>query len=224
MKDSISTSARSRVLFVTSSPREDSHSAHVAEAFLTGYRSALAAVQVDRLNTFTDLPAFAGPQVRAKMAVIAGQEVPDVVSQRWSQVLETAARVRAADTLLFAVPMWNGGIPWSLKLFIDIVTQPGEAFRFDPVTGYTGLLAGRRAVVAYTSRVYVPGLPTSFGVDHQSTYFGWWLRYCGIDEIHELHLRPTFPGDKLTAERARVSTEAHALGRTLATATPKAGR
>jgi FMN-dependent NADH-azoreductase len=216
------TDTRSRVLFVTASPREESHSVRLAEAFLDTYRSAVPDVEVDRLNTFTDLPSFDARLVSAKMAVIARAPVPEAASKKWAEVLEVAARVQAADTLLFAVPMWNGGIPWSLKLFIDVVTQPGVAFSFDPSTGYTGLLAGRRAVVAYTSRVYAHGVPPAFGVDHQSTYFEWWLRYCGIDDIHELRLQPTFPGEKFDAERDRATVCAQTLARTLATPTLQA--
>jgi FMN-dependent NADH-azoreductase len=59
----------------------------------------------------------------------------------------------------------------------------------------------------------------AFGVDHQSTYFGWWLRYCGINDVHELRLQPTFPGEKFAAERERATVEAHTLARALATST-----
>lgn len=211
------TALAARLLFVTASPREESHSVHLADAFLDTYCSALPELEVDRLNTFTDLPSFGAQHVSAKMAVIAREPVPEAASRNWAEVLEVADRVRAADTLLFAVPMWNGGIPWSLKLFIDIVTQPGVAFSFDPSTGYTGLLGGRRAVVAYTSRVYAPDVAPAFGADHQSTYFDWWLRYCGIDEVHELRLQPTFPGQAFAAERERATAEAQTLAYTLAT-------
>jgi FMN-dependent NADH-azoreductase len=217
VKDSTTAAETSRLLFVTASPREDSHSVHLAETFLDTYCSALPHVEVDRLNTFTDLPSFGAQHVSAKMAVIAREPVPEAASHKWAEVLAVANRVRAADTLLFAVPMWNGGIPWSLKLFIDVVTQPGVAFSFDPSTGYAGLLGGRRAVVAYTSRVYAQGVPQAFGVDHQSTYFRWWLQYCGIDEIHELRLQPTFPGETFAAERDRALVDAQTLARTLAT-------
>jgi len=44
----------------------------------------------------------------------------------------------------------------------DTVTQPGVAFRFDPQTGYHGLLDGRRAVPVYTSQVYRPGVTAAF--------------------------------------------------------------
>lgn len=212
-----STTSTSRLLFVTASPRGESHSVHLGEAFLEAYCSALPGVVVDRLNTFTDLPTFGAEHVSAKMAVIAREPVPEAASHNWAEVLEVADRVRAADTLLFAVPMWNGGIPWSLKLFIDIVTQPGVAFSFDPSAGYTGLLGGRRAVVAYTSRVYAPDVPPAFGADHQSTYFDWWLRYCGIDDVHELRLQPTFPGEIFAAERDRATAEARTLAHSLAT-------
>ncbi|MBE1547301.1 FMN-dependent NADH-azoreductase [Mycobacterium sp. OAS707] len=224
MNDSTSAPTTSRVLFVTASPRKDSHSVHLAQAFLDSYRSVLPNTEVDRLNTFTDLPTFDAQHVSAKMAVIARGPVPETARKHWAEVLEVAARVQAADTLVFAVPMWNGGIPWSLKLFIDIVTQPGVAFRFDPATGYSGLLGGRRAVVAYASRVYAPDVPPAFGIDHQSTYFGWWLRYCGIADIHELRIQPTHPSETLAAERKRATEEARILGHALATSPVRVAR
>ncbi|MFG1929068.1 FMN-dependent NADH-azoreductase [Mycobacterium sp. NPDC048908] len=216
MTHSACATTTSRVLFVIASPREDSRSVHLAESFLDSYRTVLPNTIVDRLNTFTDLPAFGAHHVAAKMAVITGEQVPDAAAKNWAAALEVAGRLQAADTLLFAVPMWNGGIPWSLKLFIDIVTQPEVAFRYDPATGYTGLLGGRRAVVAYTSRVYAPNVAPAFGVDHQSTYFGWWLRYCGIDDIHDLRWQPALPSDALAAKHERVAAAAKSLGRVLA--------
>ena|SRR2546423_14997777 len=52
-----------------------------------------------------------------------------------------------------AVPMWNHSTPWVLKHLIDTISQPGIVFGFDPETGYTGLLAGKHAVVVYTGAV-----------------------------------------------------------------------
>jgi FMN-dependent NADH-azoreductase len=191
-----------RVLLINASPRgEDSCSLRLANRFLEAYRKRRADVEVDRLNTFSHLAPFGQRQVDAKMAVIARQPVPAEAAGDWAEVLDVAARVQLADTLVFAVPMWNGAIPWSLKLFIDTITQPGVAFTFDPATGYRGLLGGRRAVTIYTSRVYAPGLTPAFGVDHQSTYLRWWLEYCGITDIHELRLQTLTP-DQDSANRA----------------------
>ena len=57
---------------------------------------------------------------------------------------------------LFTVPMWNARVPYILKQFIDVISQPGMIFGFDPVTGYTGLLENKRAAVIYTGAVYGP--------------------------------------------------------------------
>lgn len=213
---------RSRVLFVSASPRgPQSESVTIAEAFLDAYARARPEAAIDRLDVFAELPPFAAAGTAAKMAVIAGVPIPADARAEWRRVELLAARVQAADTLVFAVPMWNSGIPWALKLFVDIVTQPGIAFRFDPATGYEGLLGGRRAVTAYSSQVFAPGVAPAFGNDFHSTFFGSWLRFCGIDEVHELRLQPTYPTPDLDARRAAVLERATALGAQLAAASPQ---
>lgn len=193
-----------RILLVAASPRgDDSYSVPIAEALVDALGPD---VEVDRLDAF-ELAPFGAGHAAAKMAVIAREPVPEHAATEWAQVQALGARVTAADTLVFAVPMWNGGIPWALKLFVDAVTQPGIAFRFDPETGYHGLLGGRRAVTIYTSRVF-----PRFGPDHQSTYLRWWLEFCGIEEIHELRLQPTYPAPDLETAVA----QARALARRLA--------
>jgi FMN-dependent NADH-azoreductase len=209
----------SRVLVVTASPRgAESESIQLTETFLAAYRTGhtTGEVVVDYLDTFTDLTPFGAREVRAKMAVITGDDVPDAALDDWGRVGAVAERVKAADTLIFAVPMWNGGIPWSLKLLIDTVTQPGVAFSFSPDTGYRGLLGGRRAVTIYTSRVYQTGLAPAFGADHQSEYLHWWLRYCGIDDIYEIRLQPTYPDADLPERRDTAHGHARQLGSALA--------
>jgi FMN-dependent NADH-azoreductase len=193
------------VLVVTASPRgADSYSVPIAEAFVEALGRD---VRIDRLDAF-ELAPFVARHAEAKMAVIARRPVPERAGAEWAQVQALGARVTAADLLVFAVPMWNGGIPWALKLFIDTVTQPGIAFRFDPETGYHGLLGGRRAVTVYTSRVF-----PRFGPDHQSTYLRWWLRFCGIEEIHELRLQPTYPAPDLDRAIAQARDLAGSLAR-----------
>lgn len=41
-------------------------------------------------------------------------------------------RFAAADAYLFSVPMWNAGVPYALKQWIDIISQPGWLFSFTP--------------------------------------------------------------------------------------------
>lgn len=200
------------LLLVNASPRGTrSESLALAEAVVRAYREAGGA-EVDRIDVFEDVAPFGGGHARAKMAVIEGRPIPDDAVADWEQVHRLAGRVKRADTLVFAVPMWNGGIPWALKLFVDVVTQPGIAFRFDPKAGYSGLLGGRRAVTIYTSRVYAPNVPPAFGVDHHSSYLRWWLGSCGIDDVEELRLQPTFSTPDLADRRGQAMAAAHAIG------------
>lgn len=207
-----------RILRVDASPRAGaSHSIRLADAFVEEF-ARHRPVAVDRLDAFADLVPFGPRQAEAKMSVIAGEPVLAADADAWDEVLALCERVRAADLLLFATPMWNGGIPWALKLFVDIVTQPGLAFSFDPERGYSGLLGGRRAVPIYVSRVYAPGVAPWFGVDHQSSYLRWWLEYVGIEEIHELRFQPTFPSADFAARRQRALAETRELAARLAAA------
>jgi FMN-dependent NADH-azoreductase len=206
-----------RLLFVHASPRGPrSESLAVAETLLGALGPSY---EIDRLDLFATPPAlFTGDAVAAKMEVISGEAVSAAHEDAWADALALADRIGAADTLLFTVPMWNHGIPWMLKMFIDSVTQPGVAFGFDPETGYSGLLGDapdgrrRRAIAIYTSAVYSPGVPPAFGVDFHSTYFEDWLRFVGIEDITALRLQTTWPGPDFDVRRATAHAEAAALG------------
>jgi FMN-dependent NADH-azoreductase len=145
-----------------------------------------------------------------KMAIFAGQRHSREQAQAWRGVTAAFERFAAADAYLFSVPMWNHGLPYILKQFIDVVSQPGLVFGFDPATGYTGLLTGRRAVAIYTSAVYGKGLPESFGQDFQQPYLSDWLRWAGIEVAAEVAFRPTLVTADADAGRARATAEAAA--------------
>ena len=105
--------------------------------------------------------------------------------------------------------MWNAGIPYILKQFIDVVSQPGMVFSFDPEHGYTGLVTGRKAAVVYTSAVYGAGRPPSFGADFQAPYLRDWLHWAGIADVTEIAFRPNLA----TADAETGRQSAHAAAR-----------
>lgn len=57
------------------------------------------------------------------------------------------AELQAADTVLITLPIWNFGIPSTLKAWIDQVARAGVTFRYTP-DGPVGLLEGKRAILA----------------------------------------------------------------------------
>ena len=178
-----------KLLHISASPRgERSESLAIATTFLDVFHEVKPDVEIEHFDLWDGtLPPFGPAAAAAKMAVFAG-ETP--TGAEWRAAIDTFHRFDSADLYLFSVPMWNHGVPYILKQFIDVVSQPGLVFGFDPERGYTGLLAGKKAAVVYTSAVYGPGRGPSFGTDFQATYFKDWLNWAGVDDVTEIFFRP----------------------------------
>ena len=146
----------SNLLYIKASPRgADSKSAAVADAYLAALREQLPDLAVDTLDLFRDkIPDFDGDKVAAKMAVITGQPNEGRQKTAWDEITAVAGRFIAADRYLIASPMWNGGIPYRLKQYIDVIHQPGLLWSLDPQTGDHGLLKNKgHASGGYHARV-----------------------------------------------------------------------
>lgn len=205
----------STFLHISASPRgAASESLQIASAFLETYRQTNPDVRIEAWDLWDgSLPEFGPAAAAAKMTIFGGGTPKGEQAAAWRAAHDTFARFATADRLLFSVPMWNAGVPYILKQFIDVISQPGMVFGIDPTTGYTHLLAGRgkRATVIYTSAVWGPTLGSEFGRDFQSTYFNDWLAWTGITDISEIRYHPTLSGDAQEARRS-----AHAAARDVA--------
>jgi FMN-dependent NADH-azoreductase len=182
----------STLLHISASPRgTESESLAIARTFLDAYRAANPADTIEEFDLWDgSLPEFGPDAAAAKMAIFAGQTPEGAAARAWERAIATFNRFAAADKYLFSVPMWNAGVPYILKQFIDVVSQPGLLFGFDAQRGYSGLLTGKKAAVIYTSAVYGDELGPEFGADFQRTYFDDWLRWAGVDDIAEIQFRP----------------------------------
>jgi FMN-dependent NADH-azoreductase len=194
----------SRLLHISSSPRGDaSESLRIAGVFTETFAQTHPGTDVEHWDLWNgSLPDFAlGAQ--AKMTVFGGGTPAGAEARAWAAARTAFERFDAADRVLFSVPMWNAGIPYVLKQFIDVVSQPGWVFGVDPRGGYTHLLAGRgkRVAVIYTSAVWGPALGPAFGSDFQSTYFADWLRWTGLTDVSDVHYHPTLTGDREMARQ-----------------------
>jgi FMN-dependent NADH-azoreductase len=83
--------------------------------------------------------------------------------------------LRSADTIVLAVPMYNFGVPSTLRTYFDHVARAGVTFRYSSA-GPEGLLTGRRAYV-FVTRGGV------YGDEHdtQAPYLRQFLRFIGIE-------------------------------------------
>ncbi|MBY0284814.1 MAG: NAD(P)H-dependent oxidoreductase [Sphingomonas sp.] len=201
-----------KLLYINASPRAESRSAAVAHAYIDAAIAATPGLEIDTIKLWDEpLPAFDGDRANAKLAIITGQDHNDGQKTAWDEITSIAQRFIAADTYVFAVPMWNGGIPYRLKQYIDIIHQPGLLFGLDPATGYFGLLTGKRAVLVYTSGAFSPAAPSpAYGIDHQSTYMRAWLNQAGVSDIAEIRYQPTLldPDSEAAFERAKQAAAA----------------
>jgi len=205
-----------RLLHISASPRGPaSESLRIAEAFLGSYRETHPAAEIETFDLWDgSLPEFGPAAAGAKMTVFAGQTPDGEQARAWESVKGTFARFNAADQYLFSVPMWNTSVPYILKQFIDVVSQPGMVFSFDPTLGYTGLLTGKKAAVVYTGAVWGSDRGPAFGVDHQQPIFEDWLRWAGVSEITTIRFQPNLATTDADIARRAAHAEARDAGKT----------
>jgi FMN-dependent NADH-azoreductase len=198
------------LLHLSASPRGDaSESLAIAQTFLQEYAHVHPDDTIEHWSLWDGtLPEFGPAAAAAKMAVFAGVTPEGEGAAAWAAARATFDRFAAADKYLFSIPMWNAGIPYILKQFIDVVSQPGMVFGFDPVEGYTGLVTGKSAAVIYTSAVYGVGRPASFGSDFQMPYVRDWLQWAGIDDISEVAFRPNLATEDAATGRMTAHADA----------------
>ena len=182
-----------KLLYIKASPRLDSKSAAIADAYLAALRKRIPHLAVDTLDLIKEkLPEFDGDKVAAKIAILKGQTHDGRQRTAWDEITEVANRFISADRYLIAAPMWNGGIPYRLKHYIDVIHQPGLLWGLDPKTGYFGLLKNKKAVLALTSGAFGPSMPSpAFGIDHHSTYLRDWLNQAGVTDVETIRFQPT---------------------------------
>lgn len=196
----------SKLLYIESSPRKArSKSISVSSAFLNAYKSANPSDEVVTLDLWnTTLPEFDGYTIDAKYQVLHGQEFDADQKKAWQAVVDVCDEFKSADKYVISVPMWNFGVPYKLKHYIDVIAQPGQTFSFDPSTGYSGLVTGKPAAVIYARGGAYGG--EASGMDHQKPYVEQILGFFGFTDIHPIVIEPTLaaPDDVAATENAAI--------------------
>ncbi|XVS65703.1 FMN-dependent NADH-azoreductase [Actinosynnema sp. CA-299493] len=188
---------------------EGSVSREVSGAFAEAWRSA----RPEGEYTYRDLATDPLPHVDPAALATREADGDRPLEQR------LIGEVKAADTVLLGVPMYNFGLPSSLKAWLDWILVP-ELFA-DQQTG-EGVLTGTRVVVV-TARggSYAPGTPRH-SFDFQEPYLRAVFGMLGVhpEFVHaELTLAGVMPHLAQFRELAVASLEdAHRVVRELANA------
>jgi FMN-dependent NADH-azoreductase len=181
-----------KLLHMICSPRADSESSAAAGVFLERFRKLRPDWDIDEMNLWREhLPEFEGPLLEAKYARINGRHFTGSESDAFAVAERMAVRFALADRVLISTPMWNFGIPYKLKQWIDLVIQPGLTFRFDPVRGYLPLLDDRPTIVIIASGGdFVTGMNRGRS-DMATPYLREALRFIGVRDVQFVAIGPT---------------------------------
>ncbi len=204
------------LLYIEASPRKErSASIKVAGDFVEEYQKVHSEDRVEVLDLWKkELPPFDGDIINAKYRILHGEPHTMAEKEAWRAVEDIIAHFKKFDKYLFSLPMWNFGIPYILKHYIDILIQPGYTFAYSPESGYTGLVTGKPAVlVCARGGSYPPGTPGE-AFDMQKRYMETILGFIGFTDIRSIIIEPTLilgPG-----EYAKMIDEKKAEARALA--------
>ncbi len=199
-----------KLLHILASPRVESYSTRVAKAFLDSYRQARPEDRVEVLDLFqADIPPFHAPQAKAKYAVAAGQVPRDEAEAAWQPVVRTINHFREFDKYVLSSPMWNFGIPYRLKQYIDVIVQPSLTVAFSPEKGYMGLVTGKPLMLILArGGVYSTGDPRET-FDFQETYLRGIFGFIGFTDIRTVTIQGTMQGpEQVEAATRRAIAEA----------------
>lgn len=203
-----------RILHIEASPsKAASRSTAVAQHLIAQLRERDPGIEIDTLDLWnTELPNFDATMIEAKFAVLRAQTATPEQQRRWQSAVDIARRFNVADKYVFSLPMWNFGLPYRLKHYIDVVTLPGENWSWTREEGYRGLLHGKRAVLVYSSAGDYPIGPEPHARDFQKPYMRTWLEFLGITDVEELNAAPTLaPLDVVTHAVAQAKEHAQRL-------------
>ena len=191
-----------KINYIECSPRgERSHSTKIAQAYIEQAKKNIPDLELNHINPWSlNLPEFDGDMLNAKYSVIRGTDPSADEVSAWSNVKNIFDEFNNADHYLFSVPMWNFNIPYKLKHYIDIITQPGMSWSYTPEDGYKGLMTDKTATIIYaTGDGYGEG--TGFeSFDMQKPYVNLWLTFLGFKKIERVVVDRTL-FDAETAEK-----------------------
>ena len=140
----------------------------LSSAVVARWQAALPALEV----AYRDLDAE--PLTHLTGPVLAGAD-PAAAADA-ARVLD---QFLAADTVVIGAPMYNFGIPSTLKAWIDRLAVAGRTFRYNEQGMAEGLAGGKQVIVA-SSR---GGFHQTDGADFQEAYLRYIFGFMGITDV-----------------------------------------
>ena len=180
------------VLHINASPRgERSFSVQAGGRFLERYLELNPGFTLDVLELENEeLPEFGLRGTECMEKLRSGKKLSVEQAELWSSVEAVIARFKAASRLVISCPMWNFGVPYRLKHYIDLIVQAGYTFSFRDGR-QVGLVEGCPArLFLARGGEYGPGSGREHR-DFQLKYLEEILGYIGFTDIRTYVVEPT---------------------------------
>jgi FMN-dependent NADH-azoreductase len=188
-----------KILQINSSARRDaSHSTRLASRLVQRLRESApeSSLTVRDLN---DVPhPVLDEAALSALFTPADQRTPEQAA-RVSLDDGLIAEIQAADVVVLGVPMYNFGVPASLKNWIDAISRAGVTFRYTE-KGPEGLLKGKKVYVALARGGQYRNTPADTQVPYLKTVF----TFLGLTDVQFVYAEGLAMG--ADAERSGIAS------------------
>ena len=99
--------------------------------------------------------------------------------------------LKRADVIVLGLPMYNFGVPSTLKAYFDHIARAGVTFRYTE-SGPVGLLTGKKAYVFAARGGRYAGTPS----DAQTGYVRQFLGFLGIEDVEFVYAEGLATGEE----------------------------
>jgi FMN-dependent NADH-azoreductase len=164
------------ILHINSSARREHSNTRIIGQYLV---ESLAEPVVSRDLAQQALPSISAEDLIAVHGSLDGER--ESLQTQLALSKQLIDELRNADTLVIGAPMYNFGIPASLKQWIDAICRAGVSFKYTE-QGPVGLLGVKRAFIITASG----GTPIGSDMDFASRYLEHICRFIGIDEVFHI--------------------------------------
>lgn len=164
-------------------------SSQLSDAFVAAWQASRPAAQVTvRDFASAPIPHLDGAGFQAFLSQPGERSAEQQATVALSDTL--IGELQAADVLVIGLPMYNLGVPSTLKSWFDHIARAGITFRYT-ANGPPGLLTGKKAYVFATRGGRYAG--TAF--DTQTDYVRNFLGFIGITEVEFVYAEGLNMGD-----------------------------
>ena len=152
-------------------------STRLADEFVAAWRASNPGAKVIVRNLAEEtVPHLDAERFGAFLAKPGERSVEQQAVVEYSDAL--IDELKRADVLVLGLPMYNFGVPSTLKAYIDHIARAGATFKYTE-KGPVGLLTAKKAYVFATRGGLYAGTP----LDTQTAYVRDMLRFLGIDDV-----------------------------------------